>query len=147
MSTEKFLVTGATGRTGRHTVQHLLEKGHAVRALVHQEDERSEALRRTGAEVVVGDLLEHGDTIGATAGTNAAYFCYPIRPGLIQATAYLGAAAKRAGLKAVGSTCRRSLRGRIRRATRHAITGSANASSTGLVCPPSISARLSSRNG
>ncbi len=101
MSTEKFLVTGATGRTGRHTVQHLVEKGHAVRALVHQEDERSEALRRTGAEVVVGDLLEHDDTIGATAGTSAAYFCYPIRPGIIQATAYFANAAKRAGLKAV----------------------------------------------
>jgi uncharacterized protein YbjT (DUF2867 family) len=146
MSAEKFLVTGATGRTGRHTVQHLVEKGHAVRALVHQEDERSEALRRTGAEVVVGDLLEHGDTIGATAGTSAAYFCYPIRPGIIQATAYFANAAKRAGSKPL-STCRRSLRGRIPRATRHASTGSPNASSTGLVCPPSISARLSSRNG
>jgi NAD(P)H dehydrogenase (quinone) len=101
MSAEKFLVTGATGRTGRHTMQHLLEKGHAVRALVHQEDERSEALRSAGAEVVVGDLLEHDDTIGATAGTSAAYFCYPIRPGIIQATAYFADAAKRAGLKAV----------------------------------------------
>src|SRR5258708_10217551 len=101
MSEAKLLVTGATGRRGRHTVQHLVEKGHAVRALVHQEDERSEALRRTGAEVVVGDLLEHGDTIGATAGTSAAYFCYPIRPGIIQATAYFANAAKRAGLKAV----------------------------------------------
>ncbi len=101
MIAEKFLVTGVTGRTGRHMVQHLLEKGHAVRALVHQEDERSEALRRTGAEVVVGDLLEHDDTIGATAGTSAAYFCYPIRPGIIQATAYFADAAKRAGLKAV----------------------------------------------
>jgi NAD(P)H dehydrogenase (quinone) len=101
MSAEKFLVIGATGRTGRHTVQHLLEKGHAVRALVHQEDERSEALRGTGAEVVVGDLLEHDDTIGATAGTSAAYFCYPIRPGIIQATAYFADAARRAGLKAV----------------------------------------------
>ena len=101
MSAEKFLVTGAAGRTGRHTVRHLLEKGHAVRALVHQEDERSEALRSTGAEVVVGDLLEHDDTIGATAGTSAAYFCYPIRPGIIQATAYFADAARRAGLKAV----------------------------------------------
>jgi uncharacterized protein YbjT (DUF2867 family) len=58
MSAEKFLVTGATGRAGRDTVQRLVEKGHAVRALVHREDERSEALRGTGAEVVVGDLLE-----------------------------------------------------------------------------------------
>jgi NAD(P)H dehydrogenase (quinone) len=101
MSGKKFLVTGATGRTGRHTVRHLLEKGHAVRALVHQEDERSEALRSAGAEVVVGDLLEHDDTIGAMAGTSAAYFCYPIRPGIMQATAYFADAARRAGLKAV----------------------------------------------
>jgi NAD(P)H dehydrogenase (quinone) len=48
MSTQTSLVIGATGKTGQHTVQHLLEKGHAVRAMVHKEDERSEALRSTG---------------------------------------------------------------------------------------------------
>jgi NAD(P)H dehydrogenase (quinone) len=101
MSVEKFLVTGATGETGRYTVQRLLEKGHAVRALVHREDERSEALRVTGAEVVVGDLLDHDDAVRATVGTSAAYFCYPVRPGLIQATTYFAGAAKRAGLEAV----------------------------------------------
>jgi uncharacterized protein YbjT (DUF2867 family) len=101
MNSEKFLVTAATGDTGRYTVQRLLEKGHAVRALVHKEDERSEALRGTGAEVVVGDLLEHDDAIRVTAGTSAAYFCYPLRPGLIQASAYFADAAKRAGLEAV----------------------------------------------
>ena len=101
MNSEKFLVTAATGDTGRYTVQRLLEKGHAVRALVHKEDERSEALRGTGAEVVVGDLLEHDDAIRVTVGTSAAYFCYPVRPGLIQATAYFADAAKRAGLEVV----------------------------------------------
>ena len=101
MSAEEILVTAATGETGRYTVQRLVEKGHAVRALVHREDERSDALRSAGAKVVVGDLLEHDDAIRATAGTTAAYFCYPIRPGLIQATAYFADAAKRAGLEAV----------------------------------------------
>lgn len=101
MGAEKFLVTAATGETGRYTVQRLREKGHAVRALVHKEDERSEALRGMGAEVVVGDLLEHDDAIRATAATTAAYFCYPVHPGLIQATAYFADAAKRAGLEAV----------------------------------------------
>jgi NAD(P)H dehydrogenase (quinone) len=48
MSTRTFLVIGATGKTGQHTVQHLVEKGHGVRAMVHKEDERSEALRSTG---------------------------------------------------------------------------------------------------
>jgi NAD(P)H dehydrogenase (quinone) len=111
MSAEKFLVTGATGQTGHDTVQRLVEKGHAVRALVHREDERSEALRGTGAEVVVGDLLEHDDAIRATADTSAAYFCYPIRPGLIQATAYFADAAKRAGLDAVVNLSQISARG------------------------------------
>ena len=101
MSAEEILVTAATGETGRYTVQRLVEKGHANRALVHRGDERSEALRSAGAEIVVGDLLEHDDAIRATAGTTAAYFCYPIRPGLIQATAYFADAAKRAGLEAV----------------------------------------------
>jgi NAD(P)H dehydrogenase (quinone) len=101
MSSDKFLVTGATGETGRCTVQRLLEKGHAVRALVHKEDDRAEALRRAGAEVVVGDLFEHDDAILAATDTTAAYFCYPVRPGIIQTTAYFADAARRAGLKAV----------------------------------------------
>ncbi|MER8429637.1 NmrA family NAD(P)-binding protein [Mesorhizobium caraganae] len=99
--TDKFLVTGATGETGRYTVQRLLEKGHAVRAMVHKEDERAETLRNEGAEVVVGDLFEHDNVIRAAAGTTAAYFCYPVRPGIIQTTAYFADAARRAGLKAV----------------------------------------------
>jgi NAD(P)H dehydrogenase (quinone) len=101
MSTQTFLVIGATGKTGQYTVQHLVEKGHGVRAMVHKEDERSEALRSIGVEVVVGELLEHEDVIRATAGTSAAYFCYPVSPGLIQATAYFAHAAKRAALKVV----------------------------------------------
>jgi uncharacterized protein YbjT (DUF2867 family) len=99
--TDKFLVTGATGETGRYTVQRLLEKGYAVRALVHKDDERAETLRSEGAEVVVGDLFEHDDVIRAAAGTTAAYFCYPVRHGIIQTTAYFADAARRVGLKAV----------------------------------------------
>src|ERR1700682_3744998 len=101
MSTQTFLVVGATGKTGHYTVQHLLERGHAVSAMVHKEDERAEALRGRGAEVVIGELLEHDDVIRPTAGTSAAYFCYPVSPGLIPATAYFADAAKRAALKAV----------------------------------------------
>jgi uncharacterized protein YbjT (DUF2867 family) len=52
------LVTGAAGdidAIGRNVTAMLLEKGHKVRALVRREDERAEALRRLGAEVVQGD--------------------------------------------------------------------------------------------
>lgn len=98
MSSQKFLVTGATGKTGRHTVRHLLEKGHTVRAIVHEEDGRSQTLRSWGAEIMVGNLLNHDDVLCATSDTSAAYFCYPAGPGIIQATAYFADAAKRAGL-------------------------------------------------
>lgn len=101
MQTKTILVTGATGETGRNTVQQLLEAGRAVRALVHRDDARAAALREAGAEVIVGDLLEHDDAIRSTAGASAAYFCYPVRPGLIQATAYFADAAKRAGLELI----------------------------------------------
>jgi NAD(P)H dehydrogenase (quinone) len=101
MSTQTFLVVGATGKTGQHTVRHLLERGHAVRAMVHKEDARSAALRSEGAEVVIGELLEHDDVTRAAAGTSGAYFCYPVSPGLIQATAYFADAARRAALKVV----------------------------------------------
>jgi NAD(P)H dehydrogenase (quinone) len=101
MQQGKYLVTAATGKTGVYTVRHLIEGGHAVRALVHNEDERSEALRKLGAEVIVGDLLEHDDAIRATEGMSGAYLCYPVRPGFIQATAYFADAARRAGLEVV----------------------------------------------
>src|ERR1700730_18375982 len=111
MSTQTFLVIGATGKTGQYTVQHLLERGHAVRAMVHKGDERSEALLGAGAEVVMGELLEHDDVTRAATGTSAAYFCYPVSPGLIPATAYFADAAKRAGLEAVVNLSQISARG------------------------------------
>lgn len=101
MQQRKYLVTAAAGKTGVRTVHHLIEAGHDVRALVHHEDERSAALRKAGAEVIVGDLLEHDDAIRATQGVSGAYLCYPVRPGFIQATAYFADAARRAGLEVV----------------------------------------------
>jgi NADPH:quinone reductase-like Zn-dependent oxidoreductase len=41
MAQKKFLVTGATGATGGYAVELLLERGNAVRALAHREDDRS----------------------------------------------------------------------------------------------------------
>ena len=40
MAQKKLLVTGATGATGGYTVERLLERGHAVWALAHREDDR-----------------------------------------------------------------------------------------------------------
>jgi NAD(P)H dehydrogenase (quinone) len=97
----RILVTGATGDTGRYTTDLLLRQGFDVRALVHRADERSEKLRANGAEIVVGDLLDFDVVRAAVDGVNAAYFVYPIHPGLIDATAYFAQASKEAGLDGV----------------------------------------------
>ncbi len=101
MPQRTYLITGATGKTGVHTIRHLLEDGHPVRALVRQEDERSALLRSEGAEVVVGNLLEHDEVIRAMDGVTGAYLCYPVHPGYIQATAYFADAAQRAGVEVI----------------------------------------------
>ena len=101
MSSRRILVTGATGETGGYTTDLLLEEGFVVRAFVHKADERSAKLKARGAEIVVGDLLELDDVRSALKDVNAAYFVYPIRPGLIDATAYFAQAAKDAGLDGI----------------------------------------------
>jgi nucleoside-diphosphate-sugar epimerase len=61
MAQKKFLVTGATGDTGGYTVEQLLERGHAVRALAHREDDRSKRLEKIGAEVLIGVRTRNGN--------------------------------------------------------------------------------------
>ena len=97
----KVLVTGATGDTGRATVDELLARGHQVRALAHGQDERSKKLQERGVEVVYGDLLDFGQVRSALSGVQRAYFIYPIRPGIVQATAQFAQAAKEAGVDGI----------------------------------------------
>ncbi|WP_245611838.1 NmrA family NAD(P)-binding protein [Nevskia soli] len=95
------LITGATGDTGGFAVAQLLEKGHRVRALAHRKDDRSKKLEDLGAEVVVGDFLDFDAVRSAMEGMQRAYFCYPIIPGIIQATAYFAQAAKEVGVDGI----------------------------------------------
>jgi NAD(P)H dehydrogenase (quinone) len=96
-----FLVTGSTGSTGSNTVKFLLNAGARVRAFVHSEDERSAALAAQGANVVRGDLLDFEAACSALEGTQGAYFVYPIRPGILQASAYFTQEAKEVGIEIV----------------------------------------------
>jgi NAD(P)H dehydrogenase (quinone) len=98
---ELFLITGATGNTGAHTVRLLREHGRRVRALVHTLDDRATRLSDLGAEVVQGNLLDFPTVSAATAGVSAAYFNYPVAPGLVEATANFVQAASEAGVRAV----------------------------------------------
>ncbi|MBE1604793.1 uncharacterized protein YbjT (DUF2867 family) [Actinopolymorpha pittospori] len=68
-----------------------------VRAFVHREDERAEALRSTGAEVVVGDLAEAGDVIHAMTGCRRMYFGMSVSSRYLQATVTVAAAAREYG--------------------------------------------------
>ena len=75
--TTPILVTGAAGRVGavgRTVTELLLKQGKAVRAMVRNEDERAQALRDMGAEVVVGDLLDLDSMHRAIAGCETMYF-------------------------------------------------------------------------
>jgi len=89
--------------TGSQTVQLLLKRGHTVRVLAHNEDERSMRLQELGAEVVIGDLLNLNDVRLALRGIRGAYFVYPLSPTLVQATAIFAQAAKEAEVEIVAN--------------------------------------------
>ena len=101
MADVQFLITGATGATGGAAAEQLLEQGRRVRAFVHRSDERAENLRKRGADIVIGDLLDFDAVRAALKNVDRAYFVYPIRPGLVQATAQFAQAAREAGIEAI----------------------------------------------
>jgi nucleoside-diphosphate-sugar epimerase len=54
----RVLVTGGTGFTGKALVRRMLDRGHSVVALDHQEGYRSQDLRDWGAELVIGSVTD-----------------------------------------------------------------------------------------
>jgi uncharacterized protein YbjT (DUF2867 family) len=103
MSDKPILVTGAAGRVGaigRTLTQLLTERGHRVRAMVRQEDERADALRAMGAEVVVGDLLSLADMHRIVAGCETIYFGMSVSDTYLAATVNVAAVARHHGVKA-----------------------------------------------
>jgi uncharacterized protein YbjT (DUF2867 family) len=98
-----ILVTGAAGRVGavgRTVTELLLKQGKPVRAMVRTEDERAQALRNIGAEVVVGNLLDLDSMHRAIAGCETMYFGMSISDAYLAATVNTAAVAKHHGVKA-----------------------------------------------
>ena len=72
-----ILVTGAAGKTGRHVIQELVEKGARIRALVHHR-EYIERVEEIGAiEVITGDLRDRRVVDQAVEGIRAVYHIPP----------------------------------------------------------------------
>ena len=95
-----ILVTGAAGSVGavgRTVVELLRGRGLPVRAMVRREDERAEALRATGAEVVVGDLTQAPDVAGALGDCRRIYFGMSLSPSYLEATVIAAAVAREHG--------------------------------------------------
>ncbi|MEM5329177.1 NAD(P)H-binding protein [Paraburkholderia sp. JHI2823] len=98
-----ILVTGAAGRVGavgRTVTELLLKQGKAVRAMVRSDDERAQALRDLGAQVVVGDLLDLDSMHKAVAGCETMYFAMSVSDAYLAATINAAAVAKHHGVKA-----------------------------------------------
>lgn len=98
------LVTGAAGgvgSVGRTVVELLRRQDVPVRAFVHREDDRADALRAAGAEVVAGDLTEAGDVVRALDGCGRMYFGMSVSSRYLQATVTVAAAARARGDLAV----------------------------------------------
>lgn len=91
------LITGAAGAiggVGRMVAEHFLARGMPVRAFVRREDERADALRARGAEIVVGDLTRTADVARALEGCRRVYFSLSVSSAYVEATAAAAAAAR-----------------------------------------------------
>jgi NAD(P)H dehydrogenase (quinone) len=95
-----ILVTGAAGRVGGvggAVVEALRRRGLPVRALVRRDDDRADALRATGTEVVVADLTRAGDLLRAMAGCRRLYFGMSVSAPYLEATVLAAAVARARG--------------------------------------------------
>lgn len=98
-----ILVTGAAGAVGaigRNLTALLRAKGHKVRALVRREDERADALRQLGAEVVQGDLTDLASMHRAIEGCARIYFGMSVAANYLEATVNIAAVARHHGVEA-----------------------------------------------
>jgi NAD(P)H dehydrogenase (quinone) len=91
-----ILVTGATGRTGEHIVDHLLAAGHDVRILTRATSTIPD--RWSGVERAIGDLDDHPSLRRATGGVDGVFVLAPMDPALDRMEGNVLAAAVEAGV-------------------------------------------------
>src|SRR5689334_5171992 len=95
-----ILVTGAGGGfggVGGKVVALLGQRGRAVRAMVHHDDGRADALRAISADVVVGDLTRPADVAAALDSVQRMLFNMSLAPSYLEATATVATVARAVG--------------------------------------------------
>jgi len=63
------MVAGATGKTGKHMVKHLLDEGYPVRVLVRNEEKARDMFGET-VEIRVADITDAAAVMSATRGVD-----------------------------------------------------------------------------
>jgi uncharacterized protein YbjT (DUF2867 family) len=71
-----YVITGASGNTGKGIVERLLAAGKPVRAIARTA-EKMESLKALGAQVVTGDLMDSKFLIKSLTGATAVYAMIP----------------------------------------------------------------------
>src|ERR1700730_7333063 len=95
-----ILVTGAgggVGGVGGKGVAVLRQRGLAVRAMAHHDDERADALRALGADIVVGDLTRPVDVATALDSVRRMFFSMSLAPSYLEASATVATVARAVG--------------------------------------------------
>ena len=97
-----ILVTGAGGGVGgvgvgNKVVALLRQRGLAVRAMAHHDDDRADALRALGADVVVGDLTRPADVAMALDSVQRMFFSMSLAPSYLEAAATVATVARAVG--------------------------------------------------
>jgi len=95
-----ILVTGAgggVGGVGGKVVALLRQRGRAVRAMAHHDDDRADALRAVGADVVVGDLTRPADVAAALGSVQRMFFSMSLAPSYLEAAATVATVAQAVG--------------------------------------------------
>ena len=95
-----ILVTGAgggVGGVGGKVAALLRQRGQAVRAMAHHDDDRADALRALGADVVVGDLTRPADVATALDSVHRMFFSMSLAPSYLEASATVATVARAVG--------------------------------------------------
>ena len=95
-----ILVTGAgggIGGVGGKVVWLLRQRDEAVRAMAHHDDDRADALRALGANVVVGDLTRPADVATALDSAQRMFFSMSLAPSYLEAAATVATVARAVG--------------------------------------------------